>query len=163
MRGLLRVLAATEARVAATALARPCSTRSSCPSAHSPAVRVAGVQRGGGFADVAADVDVVDEDRDFQAAGPGVVADGGNLLLVPVHEEDPLAGPVRVPAVGLVERGADRAGDVTGDQRGYPLSRAFGPGCSLRRASGAAMSSGSRAAGVTAATATISAIFLIPG
>ncbi len=43
------------------------------------------------------------------------------------------------------------------------LSRAFGPGCSLRRAGGAAMSSGSRAAGVTAATATISAIFLIPG
>ena len=43
------------------------------------------------------------------------------------------------------------------------LSRAFGPGCALRRAGGAAMSSGSRTAGVKSATATISAIFLIPG
>ena len=43
------------------------------------------------------------------------------------------------------------------------LSRAFGPGCALRRAGGAAMSSGWRTAGVKSATATISAIFLIPG
>src|SRR5260370_30243501 len=43
------------------------------------------------------------------------------------------------------------------------LSRAFGRGCALRRAGGAAMSSGSRTAGVKSATATISAIFLIPG
>src|ERR1019366_391310 len=43
------------------------------------------------------------------------------------------------------------------------LSRAFGPGCAWRRARGAAMSSGSRTAGVKSATATISAIFLIPG
>ena len=43
------------------------------------------------------------------------------------------------------------------------LSRATGPGCALRRAGGAAMSSGSRTAGVKSATATISAIFLIPG
>ena len=43
------------------------------------------------------------------------------------------------------------------------LSRAFGPGCAWRRAGGAAMSSGSRTAGVKSATATISAIFLIPG
>ena len=43
------------------------------------------------------------------------------------------------------------------------LSRAFGPGCAWRRAGGAAMSPGSRAAGVKSATATISAIFLTPG
>ena len=43
------------------------------------------------------------------------------------------------------------------------LSRATGPGCSLRRAAGAAMSPGSRTAGVKSATAMTSAIFLIPG
>src|SRR6266700_1969299 len=43
------------------------------------------------------------------------------------------------------------------------LSRAFGPGCAWRRAGGAAMSPGSRTAGVKSATATISAIFLTPG
>src|SRR6266702_3094013 len=42
------------------------------------------------------------------------------------------------------------------------LSRAFGPGCAWRRAGGAAMSPGSRTAGVKSATATISAIFF-PG
>jgi hypothetical protein len=42
-------------------------------------------------------------------------------------------------------------------------SQAFGPGCAWRRAGGAAMSCGSRTAGVKPATATISAIFLIPG
>ena len=42
------------------------------------------------------------------------------------------------------------------------LSRATGPGCALRRGE-AAMSSGSRTAGAKSATATISAIFLIPG
>src|SRR5713226_3978312 len=40
-------------------------------------LRAAGVQRGGGFADIAADVDVVDEDRDFQAAVPGAGGGGG--------------------------------------------------------------------------------------
>ena len=49
------------------------------------------------------------------------------------------------------------------DEADTHLSRAFGPGCARRRAGGAAMSSGSRAAGVKSATATISAIFLIPG
>ena len=43
------------------------------------------------------------------------------------------------------------------------LSRATGPGCSLRRAGGAAMSPGSRTAGVKSATAMTSAIFFIPG
>ena len=43
------------------------------------------------------------------------------------------------------------------------LSRATGPGWALRRACGAAMSSGSRTAGVKSATAMTSAIFLIPG
>ncbi len=84
-------------------------------------LRVAGVQRGGGFAEVAADVDEVDEDRDFEAAGPGVVVDGGDLLLVPVGEEHPLAGPVLVAAVGFVECGPDHRGDVVGDGRRYPL------------------------------------------
>ena len=46
-------------------------------------LRVSGVQRGCGFAEVAADVDEVDEDRDFQAAFFRVGGDGGQLLLVP--------------------------------------------------------------------------------
>jgi len=70
-------------------------------------LRVAGVQRGGSLAEVAGHVDEVDQDRDFQPALPGVVADGGDLLPVAVDEEYALAGPVRVGAVGLVERGPD--------------------------------------------------------
>ena len=54
--------------------------------------RVAGVEGGGGLAEVAADVDVIDQDRDLQAAFGGLGLDGGDLLLVPVDEEDPLAG-----------------------------------------------------------------------
>ena len=84
-------------------------------------LRVAGVQRGGGLAEVAADVDEIDEHRDFQAAVPGVVGDGGELLLVPVHEEHPLPDPVRVPAVSLVERDPDHVLDGLGDRRGDPF------------------------------------------
>src|SRR6266700_1650362 len=79
------------------------------------------VQRGGGLAEVAADVDVIDEDRDLQAAGPRVVADGGDLLLVPVDEEDALADPLRVAAVGLVIGRADHVLDAVGDRGGHPL------------------------------------------
>src|SRR5229473_1474988 len=82
---------------------------------------VAGVQRGGGLAYVAADVDVVDQDRNLQAAGLRVVADRGDLLLVPVDEEDALADPLRVAAVGLVERLPDHRGDVAGDGGRYPF------------------------------------------
>ena len=124
---------------------------------------VAGVQGGGGLAEVAADVDVIDQDRDLQAAFGGLGLDGGDLLLVPVDEEDPLADALRVAAVGLVERGRDHVLDALGDRGRYPLVAGCGPGCALRRAGGAAMSSGSRTAGVKSATATISAIFLIPG
>src|SRR5229473_2547618 len=80
-----------------------------------------GFQRGGGLAYVAADVDVVDQDRNLQAAGLRVVADRGDLLLVPVDEEDALADPLRVAAVGLVERLPDHRGDVAGDGGRYPF------------------------------------------
>src|SRR5437879_568009 len=53
-------------------------------------LRVAGVQRGGGLAQVAADVDEIDEHGHLQAAFSGVGGDGGELLLVPVHQEHPL-------------------------------------------------------------------------
>ena len=59
---------------------------------------VAGVEGGGGLAEVAADVDVIDQDRDLQAALGGLGLDGGDLLLVPVDEEDPLADVFRVAA-----------------------------------------------------------------
>src|SRR5229473_2304292 len=110
--------------------------------------RVSGVQGGGGLAEVAADVDEVDQHRHLQAALRGAGPDRGDLLLVPVHQEDPLTDPERMSAV------------IEADTH---LSRATGPGCALLRAGGAAMSSGSRTAGVKSATATISAIFLIPG
>ena len=97
MPALARVLAATDARVAATALARPCRTRSFFlpvgPLAGGPGV--AGVQRGGGLAQVAGDVEESYEHRHFEAPGPGVGADGGDLLLVPVDEEHPLPDPRR--------------------------------------------------------------------
>ena len=67
--------------------------------------RAAGVQGGGGLAEVAADMDVIDQDRDLEAASGGLGLDGGDLLLVPVGEEDPLPDPLRVAAVGLVECG----------------------------------------------------------
>ena len=93
--------------------------------------RVAGVQCGGGLAEVSADVDEVDEDRDFQAAFPGVGGDGGDLLLVPVDEEHPLAGPVRVAAVGLVECFPDHRVDAVGDGGCYPLVPRDGAGMGL--------------------------------
>ncbi|MGZ8802855.1 MAG: hypothetical protein ACXWZL_09670 [Mycobacterium sp.] len=92
---------------------------------------VAGVQAGGGLAEVAADVDVVDQDRDLQAAGCGVVGDGGDLLFVPVDEEHPLAHPLRVAAVGLVVRRADHRGDVVGDGGGHPFVAGEGAGMFL--------------------------------
>src|SRR5216683_3211062 len=92
VRGFARVFAATDFRVAATAFARPCRTRRSWPSAHCPV-----------------------------AAGLRVVADRGDLLLVPVDEEDALADPLRVAAVGLVERLPDHRGDVAGDGGRYPF------------------------------------------
>src|ERR1019366_1438711 len=90
-------------------------------------LRVAGVQRGGGLADVAADVDVAGEDRDVEVAVPGAGADGGDLLFVAVDEEDPLAGPVRVAVVGFAERGLDHAGDAVGDGRGDPFVACLDP------------------------------------
>ena len=88
-----------------------------------------------------------------------MVVDGGDLLLVPVDEEHALADPERgsrrpawpyaVPIISSMLPVMDAA---------THLSRAAGPGCSLRRAGGAAMSSGSRTAGVKSATATTSAI-----
>src|ERR1035441_4060171 len=107
VRGFARVFAATDFRVAATAFARPCRTRSSCPSAHWPAG--AGGRRGvawwgggAGFAEVAGQVNVIDQEGHFEAAPGGLGLDGGDLLLVPVDEEEPLADPLRVAAAGLV-------------------------------------------------------------
>src|SRR6266702_5565632 len=57
-----------------------------------------------------------------------VVADRGDLLLVPVDEEDALADPLRVAAVGLVERLRDHGGNVTGDGK----SRYLFPSTTIR-------------------------------
>ena len=105
------------------------------------------MQRGGGLADVAGDVDVVDQDGHLEAAIPRVGLDGGDLLLVPVDEEDALADPLRIPAVGLVIGRGDHVLDAVGDDADTHLYRALGPGCAWRRAGGAAMSSGSRTRG----------------
>ena len=82
---------------------------------------VAGVEGGGGLAEVAADVDVIDQDGDLQAAFRGLGLDGGDLLPVPVHEEDPLPDTFWVAAVSLVERRPDHRGNVAGDGGGYPF------------------------------------------
>ena len=91
-------------------------------------LRVAGMQRGSGFAEVAGDVDEVDEHRHFQAAGPGVVADGGDLLLVPVDEEHPLPDAGRVAEVAFVVGGADHRRGCLGDGRRDPLVTCDGAG-----------------------------------
>jgi len=109
----------------------------------------------------ALDADVIDQDRYLQAALFRLGADGGDLLRVPVDEEDPLAGALWIAAVGLVERRRDHVLDGLGDRGGYPLVAGLRAGVRLA-AGGAAMSSGSRTAGVKSATATISAVFLIP-
>ena len=111
--------------------------------------RVAGVQRGCGLAEVAADMDEIDEHRHFQAAFVRVGGDGGQLLLVPVHQEHPLPDPLRIPR-GSASLNATpiMSSMVSVTDAATHLSLACGPGRSLRRAGGAAMSSGSRTAGV---------------
>ena len=120
------------------------------------------MEGGGGLAEVAADVDVIDQDRDLQAAFGGLGLDGGDLLLVPVDEEDPLADAFGVGRSASSNAAAIMSSMDSVTEADTHLSRAFGPGRAWRRAGGAAMSSGSRTAGVKSATATISAIFLIP-
>ena len=71
------------------------------------------------------------QDRDLQAAFGGLGLDGGDLLLVPVGEEDPLAGALGVAAVGLVERGRDHVLDGLGDRGRYPLVAGFRAGVRL--------------------------------
>src|SRR5487761_1382541 len=95
---------------------------------------VAAVQGGGGLADVAADVDVVDQHGDLQPAFARLGPDGGDLLLVPVDEEDPLPDPFGVAAAGLVERRGDHVLDALGDGRGDPFVPGPGPG--MRPAAG---------------------------
>ena len=132
MRGFARVLRATEVRVAATAFARPRRTRLSLPVGPlAGRGGVAGVEGGGGLAEVAADVDVIDQDRDLQAALGGLGLDGGDLLLVPVDEENPLADVFREVAVGLVVRGRDHVLDGLGDRGRYPLVAGFRAGVRL--------------------------------
>src|SRR6266496_2663521 len=92
---------------------------------------VGGVQRGGGLAEVAGHVDVVDQDGDLQAAFGGLGLDGGDLLPVPAGEEDALADPFGVAAVGLVERLRDHGGNVIGDGGRYPLVPRDGAGVRL--------------------------------
>ena len=102
-------------------------------------------------------------DRDLQAASGGLGLDGGDLLLVPVDEEDPLPDPLRVAAVGLVECGRDHVLDGLGDRGRYPLIPGLRAG--VRLTAGGRGGDVLRLAdgGVKSATATISAIFLIPG
>src|SRR5271165_5434252 len=92
---------------------------------------VAGVQGGGGLADIAADVDVIDQDRHLQAALLRLGLDGGDLLPVPVDEEDPLAGPLRVAAVGLVIGRGDHVLDGLGNRRRHPFIAGLRPGVRL--------------------------------
>src|ERR1039457_2975000 len=92
---------------------------------------VAGVQRGGGLAEVAGYVDVIDQDGHFEAAPGGLGLDGGDLLLVPVDEEDPLADPLRVAAAGLVAGRGDHVLDALGDGGRYPLIARFRAGVRL--------------------------------
>src|SRR6266496_492355 len=93
--------------------------------------RVAGVQGGRSLADIAADVDVIDQDRHLQAAFSRAGLDGGDLLLVPVDEEDPLPRALGVAAVGLVERRGDHVLDGLGDRRRYPFIPGFRYGVRL--------------------------------
>src|SRR2546428_3262996 len=92
---------------------------------------IAGVQGGGGLADIAADVDVVDQDRDLHAAFFRAGGDGGELLLVPVDEEHPLPYPFGVAAVGLAERRGDHVLDALGNGRRYPFVPRLRPGMRL--------------------------------
>src|ERR1035437_2289241 len=82
---------------------------------------VAGMQGGGGLAEVAGHVDVVDQDRDLQASLLCLGLDGGDLLLVPVGEEDALPHVLGVAAVGLVIGRGDHVLDGLGDGGGYPF------------------------------------------
>ncbi len=90
--------------------------------------RPAAVELHGGLAEVLGGVDVVDDDRDLQGASLRVLADGGDLLLVAVDEEDPLVEVQGVAQVGLVERPADHGGDVVDDRRGDPCVPRGRPG-----------------------------------
>ncbi len=89
------------------------------------------MEGGGGFADIAADVYVVDQDGDIEAAFGGLGLDGGDLLLVAVGEEDPLADPSGVPAVGLVIGRGDHVLDALGDRGGHLLVPRGGAGMCL--------------------------------
>lgn len=76
-------------------------------------------------------MDVVDQDGALQPAGFRVVADGGDLLLVPVDEEDALPDALRVAAVGFVERLAYHRWDVAGDGGRHPFVPRDGAGVRL--------------------------------
>src|SRR5271157_2699198 len=93
--------------------------------------RVIGVQGGGGLADIAADVDVIDQDRHLQAPLLRLGGDGGELLLVPVDEEHPLPHPLRVAAAGLIIGRGDHVLDGLGHRRRHPLIAGFRSGVRL--------------------------------
>jgi hypothetical protein len=74
-------------------------------------------------------VEEVDEHRHLQPPGPGVGADGSDLLLVPVDQEHPLPDPLGVAAVTFVVGGADHVLDGLGDRRRDPLVACDRPPC----------------------------------
>ena len=132
MRGFARVFAATDFKGGGDGLRAAVQDAEQLPVGPLPGRGgVAGVQGGGGLAEVAGHVDVVDQDGDLQAAFGGLGLDGGDLLLVPVDEENALADPLRVAAVGLVERLRDHAGNVIGDGGRDPLVPRDGAGVRL--------------------------------
>ena len=126
--------------------------------------RVAGVQRRGGLADVAADVDV---SRSGPAPSGRVLPRCASMAVICCLFPSTRKTRCRTRS-GSRRSASSNAAAIMSSMLSVTdaethLSRAFGPGCAFRRAGGAAMSSGSRTAGVKSATATISAIFLIPG
>ena len=76
-------------------------------------------------------MDVVDEHGDLQLPDLRVLLDGGDLLLVPVNEEDPLPHPFRVTTVGLVECGPDHVLDALGHRSRHPFIPGRRPGMRL--------------------------------
>src|ERR1700730_13706341 len=81
-----------------------------------------GEQAPGGVPQGLDDGDEVADDRDGDAAGGGLGADPGDLVLVAVGQRDPGPFLCRVAAAGFGERGGHDVGGVGGHAGGQPLA-----------------------------------------